>query len=119
MDQTHTYRIALKQVLEQYAQHHPTPNNGAIRTDLICDPERDCYALMSVGWNEHRRIFAPIFYAMLRHGQIILEHDGLGYGISADLVAAGVAPTDIIWAWEQSDPPVSYATYLSEQAVIV
>ena len=119
MDKTHPYRIALKQVLEQCAKQQPTPTHGTIRTDLVCDEERDHYALVSVGWNNHRRIFAPIFYAVLQNGQIILEHDGIGYGISADLVAAGVDPTDIIWAWEQSHPPLSYAAYRREQAVTV
>jgi hypothetical protein len=49
MEKVETYRRYVRQVLEHYAQFKPA--YGDVEMELLFDPERDRYQLMTVGWN--------------------------------------------------------------------
>lgn len=101
------YRTALKKILLHYAQF--PPSHGNMRTDAIFDVEHDIYALVDVGWEQGRRVSEPIFYGTIRDGKIVLEHDGLGHGITDDLLALGVPADAIVLAWKSEEATVTVA----------
>jgi hypothetical protein len=103
MDNTRKYSEILKEVLLYYSQFRPS--HGNIRVDLIFDEERDHYALVHAGWNQGRRVHAMIFYATLHDGKVYLEHDGINYGISDDLIERGIPEADIVLTWMQEPLP--------------
>ncbi|HBE20496.1 MAG TPA: XisI protein [Cyanobacteria bacterium UBA11149] len=98
MDTTTKYREILKQLILEYAKLRPS--HGQIRIDAVCDEIRDRYALMHVGWDGSRRVRGNLLYVVIQEGKILIEYDGIGYGISSDLIARGIPESDIIFAQE-------------------
>jgi hypothetical protein len=96
MDQKN-YAQAIKAVISRYAKFRPS--HGNIRLDTVLDDTQGHYALMQVGWDRGRRVRGNLIYIVLENNQVVIEYDGIEQGISDDLVAAGVAESDIILAF--------------------
>lgn len=92
-----TYRRYIRQVLEYYSQYQPA--YGDVEMELIIDEASDHYQLMSVGWNDQRRIHGALIHIDIRHGQIWIQHDGTEGGIANELVELGVPKEDIVLAF--------------------
>jgi hypothetical protein len=105
MDTLTTYRDILKQALLEYAQLRPS--HGDIRPEAVIDETRNRYALMHVGWDQGRRVRGNILYVTLRDGKVHIEYDGMGYGISDDLVARGISEDDIVLAYLPGAPTLA------------
>jgi len=105
MDTTATYREILKHVILQYAKLRPS--HGDIKSEVVFDETHDRYALMQVGWDRGRRVRGNIFYAALRDGKVYIEYDGIGYGISDDLVLGGIPEEDIVLAFLPDAPTLA------------
>jgi hypothetical protein len=103
---TLTYQNAIKQVIEKYAQLRPS--HGEIELETVFDEQRHRYALMQVGWDKGRRVRGNLIYIKLEQNKVHIEYDGLEHGIGDDLIAEGVAPADIVWAFLQ-EPSISQA----------
>lgn len=57
MDRINSYRqIIIKEALSQYTLIPYV--YGDIRTKVVSDPEADSYLLMTVGWNDDKRVTA-------------------------------------------------------------
>jgi hypothetical protein len=112
MDTLTTYRDILKHALLEYAQLRPS--HGDIRPEAVIDETRNRFALMHVGWNQGRRVRGNILYVTLHNGKVHIEYDGLGYGISEDLVARGIPEDDIVLAYMPEAPTL--ADYEREEA---
>ena len=97
MDTPTTIRHTIKQVLLEYAQLRPS--HGAIRLDVVFDETRDHYALMQVGWDRGRRVRGNLLYITLRDGKVYIEYDGIGHGITDDLIAKGIPKDKIVLAF--------------------
>lgn len=103
MDTTAHYRGIVKEVVLHYAQFRPS--HGNIRVDAIIDEVHDRYALMTAGWNRGSRVCNNILYVTLHDGKVYLEHDGINYGISDDLIERGIPEADIVLTWMQEPLP--------------
>jgi hypothetical protein len=79
-----TYRQYVRQILEEYSQYKPA--YGDVEMELVIDPELDHYQLMSVGWNNQRRIHGALIHIDIKRGQIWIQHDGTEGGIANELV---------------------------------
>ncbi|TXH70795.1 MAG: XisI protein [Thiothrix sp.] len=100
------YQQAVKNVISLYAKFRPS--HGNIRLDTVFDDVQGHYALMQVGWDRGRRIRGNLVYMVLENEKVIVEYDGIEHGISADLIAQGVAEQDIVLAF-LSEPNVANA----------
>ena len=78
----------LKSILSQHATH--TPSHGSIVVCPVFDDLRGHYGLVDVGWDRGQPVHSLIFFARVIDGVIRLEWDGLGHGITDELIAAGV-----------------------------
>ena len=94
---TAQYKQAIKQVIQDYAQFRPS--HGDIRLDVVFDETNDHYALMQSGWDRGRRVRGNLIYIVMLDGKVVIEYDGIERGISDDLIAAGVAESDIVLAF--------------------
>lgn len=92
-----TYRHYVRQILETYSQYKPA--YGDVEMELIVDSERDHYQLLSVGWNNQRRIHGALIHIDIKHDQIWIQHDGTEGGVANELVALGVPKEDIVLAF--------------------
>ncbi|MEW5986208.1 MAG: XisI protein [Chloroflexota bacterium] len=97
MDTTTIYRDVVEQTILQYARLRPS--HGNIRLEALLDETRDRYALMEVGWDRGRRVSGDLLYVTLRDGKVFIEYDGIGYGITDDLIARGIPEEDIVLAF--------------------
>jgi hypothetical protein len=107
-----TYHEILKQALLDYSKLRPS--HGDIRVDAVIDEARGRYALMHTGWDRGHRVRGNILYVTLRDQKVHIEYDGMGYGISEDLVARGIPEDDIVLAYMPEAPTL--ADYEREEA---
>jgi len=97
------YADILKSILREHAKLNPS--HGKIETHAVFDDEHAIYCIIDTGWNQGGRIHGLIFAARIVDGQLILEHDGLHYGITDELIKAGIPEEAIVHAWKQPCPP--------------
>jgi hypothetical protein len=98
MDTRKTYRDIIEQTLLEYARFRPS--HGDIRIDPVFDEKRDHYALMQSGWEGKKRVRGNLVYIRISDGRVIIEYDGIGYGITDDLIAKGISEDKIIHAFQ-------------------
>jgi hypothetical protein len=94
MNTTVTERDIIKQVISRYAQF--VPSHGEIRLDTVFDDEQGRYALMQVGWDRGHRVRGNLIYITVQDDQVSIEYDGMGQGITQDLIKGGIAPDRIV-----------------------
>lgn len=107
MDSTTQLPNALKKVISRYAQLKPS--HGDIRLDTVFDDEQKHYALMQVGWDRGRRVRGNLIYITLQDERVLIEYDGMERGIVQDLVESGIAPEQIILAYQAEARAMAYA----------
>lgn len=103
MDTTSKYAEILKSILLKYARMKPS--HGRIGVFPVFDDQHGTYCLVDAGWNLERRIHSLIFFARLVDGCVRLEWDGIGHGITPELIEAGVPEDRVQLAWTEECPP--------------
>jgi hypothetical protein len=103
MDKVTNYRRILRRLVQDYARYKPS--HGKLEPLAVCDTKSDNYLLLHVGWDNIRRVHATVFHLRLVDGKVLIEEDGLEQGVTPDLLAAGVAPKDIVYSLETSALP--------------
>jgi hypothetical protein len=99
MDRLATYRLLVKELLNQHAERmkrHPQPGT---EIEVTFDEERDHYLLLRIGWTPEGRLFVPTLYARLRDGKIWIENDWTEQGLATELVEQGVPREDVVLAF--------------------
>lgn len=91
------YRLYVQQVLERYGQLKPA--YGDLERQLLFDPIRDHYQLVTVGWQQQQRVYGCVVHIDIKDGQIWIQHDTTETGVANDLVALGVPKADIVLAF--------------------
>ena len=104
----------LKTVLTRHAAN--TPSHGRIVVCPVFDDEHGHYGLVDVGWDRGLPVHSLIFFARVTDGSIRLEWDGLGYGITDELISAGIPESRLIHAWMEPCPPEAAARPRSSRA---
>ena len=104
MDTLNHYRDAIQALLQAYAAL--ADPNGSVQDETVFDREGDRYLLMAVGWQGPRRIHQCVLHLDLVDGEVWVQANHTDQDIVAELVAAGVAPHDIVLAFH---PPEARA----------
>ena len=96
LDKLTCYRELLQQVIGRHAAMKPS--NRKLDSLAIADTKTDNYLLMDIGNDELGRVDEVIIHLRLRDdGKVLIEYDGIEYGIAQDLLEAGIAPEDILF----------------------
>ena len=96
LDKLNHYRELLQQVVELHASRKP--GNRKLDSLAIADTKTDNYLMMDIGNDELGRVDDVIIHLRLRpDGKVLIEYDGIEYGIAQDLLDAGIAPEDILF----------------------
>jgi hypothetical protein len=98
MDTLTTYRQIVQDVLTGYYQETAGAMVGVER-QLVLDPTRDHYLLMTVGWEQNHRVDGCVLHLDIKDGQIWIQHDGTERGIANDLLERGIPKADIVLAF--------------------
>jgi len=94
---TAKYQDIVKQVIENYAALRPS--HGNIQLEVVFDEVYNRYALMQVGWDGEKRVGGNLLYITLHDGKVYIEYDGIGHGITEDLISKGISEDDIVLAF--------------------
>lgn len=110
MDHLDRYRSILYKILTEYAN---IPHSyGDIRSIVIVSEDKNHYLMMNEGWDGPKRVHDCIAHFEFRDEKLWIHHDGIGYGITDELVAAGVPKDQIVLAFHPPyvRPHTGYAT---------
>jgi hypothetical protein len=96
-----TYREIIINLLESYAS---VPSIGVageeLEEQLILDTQRDHYQILTIGWENGKRVYYPIFHLDIRNGKIWVQEDATDFDIVGELEQRGVAKNDIVLAFQ-------------------
>ncbi|WP_366514284.1 XisI protein [Moorena sp. SIO3I6] len=75
------------------------PSFGDIDRYTSFDIENDHYQIISVGWEEHRRVYGCLIHIDIINDKIWIQYDGTEYGVANELTDAGIPKYDIVLAF--------------------
>ncbi|NJL61076.1 MAG: XisI protein [Methylacidiphilales bacterium] len=88
------YREKVKQILIQYSQYKPS--YGDVEVEQIFDVERDRYQIISVGWNQQKRIYGCMMHFDIKDEKIWIQQNTTEVDLANELVEMGVPKSDIV-----------------------
>lgn len=91
------YTSIIKGLLHEYAAIKPS--YGDVEVEIIENDATGHYELRYIGWNGARRIHECVLHVDIKGDKIWIQHDGLGDGITPELLDAGIPPSQIVLAW--------------------
>ncbi len=94
MDKLNCYREKVKSLLAKYALHKPS--YGDIHVEQIFDIERDHYQIISIGWNNQKRVYSPIMHLDIKNEKIWIQENTTEVDIADELIEMGIPKSDII-----------------------
>ncbi|ADB36304.1 XisI protein [Spirosoma linguale] len=107
-----TYRNIVINLLESYANMPSgNPTSNELEEQLILDTQRDHYQILTIGWENGRRVYYPVFHVDIRDGKIWVQEDATDFDLVGELERCGVAKSDIVLAFQapQKRPFTGYA----------
>jgi len=104
-----TYRQIVRHVLAAYAAIPYA--YGDIHTEVVCDQDADRYVLMTVGWDQDKRVHGCLVHIDIIDGKVWIQRDGTEQGIATELVTAGIPKDAIVLAFHPPEirPHTEYA----------
>jgi hypothetical protein len=94
MDTLDTYRQIIQDLLTEYVRLQYA--YGEIQNETIFDREADRYLVMSIGWQDVRRIHGCLIHVDIVNDKVWIQRDGTEHGIADELVAAGIPKDRIV-----------------------
>ena len=95
MDQLTDYRTKIKELLTKYL-FLCKPSYGDVEVEKIFDTENDHYQIISIGWNNQKRIYNPIMHLDLKNDKIWIQENTTEIDIALELIEMGVPKQDIV-----------------------
>ncbi|MEI6410110.1 MAG: XisI protein [Bacteroidota bacterium] len=104
MDKINQYRSIIKKALETYLSSVGTNTDEADSVDLqlLFDDIHNHYQVLMVGWENHKRVYAPIFHLDIKDGKIWVQQNVSDYDLIQQIMDMGVPQTDIVLAFQSS-----------------
>ncbi len=101
MDTLNNYRDIIEKVLKNYVTISYA--NGKIENEIILDRTNDRYLVMSLGWDNVRRIHGCVVHLDIIDGLIWIQRDGTEDGIAIELEQEGVPKDKIVLGFHEPD----------------
>ena len=97
MDPVNSYRDIVERVLDAYTKIPYA--HGDVRCEAIFDRQRYRYVVMTVGWDNRKRVHHPLLHIDILSGKLWIQTDNTDCPVAAELVQAGIPKTDIVLAF--------------------
>jgi len=94
MDKLNEYRTKVRQLLTKYIEYKPC--YGDVEVEQIFDVEYDHYQIISIGWNNQKRIYGPIMHLDIKNNKIWIQQNTTEVDIALELIEMGVPKQDIV-----------------------
>lgn len=101
MDTLNKYRKSIEKVLKNYI--NISYANGEIENEIILDRINDRYLIMSLGWENVRRIHGCVVHIDIIDGLIWIQRDGTEDGIATELEQEGIPKNKIVLGFHEPD----------------
>jgi hypothetical protein len=101
MDTLDTYRRIIQNVLREYVRIQYAYGN--IENEVIFDRETDRYMVVSVGWQDVKRIHGCLIHIDIINGKVWIQRDGTEHGIARELETAGIPKDQIVLGFHSPD----------------
>ncbi|MFB2935254.1 XisI protein [Aerosakkonemataceae cyanobacterium BLCC-F154] len=101
MDTLDNYRQILQNILIEYAQLPYA--YGQLERQLIIDENKNHYLLLTLGWENKKRVHGCLIHIDIIDEKIWIQRDGTEDGIANDLVNAGIPKNRIVLAFHPAD----------------
>ncbi len=101
MDRLNDFRRIICDVLSEYVRIQYA--NGDIQNEAVFDSANDRYLIVSVGWQDARRVHGVLIHIDITGDKIWIQRDGTEYGIANELVKAGIPKEHIVLGFHAPD----------------
>jgi len=101
MDTLDAYRQIIRDVLTEYVDISYA--YGDIHNEAVFDRQSDRYLVVSVGWQDVRRIHGCLIHVDIVDGLVWVQRDGTENGITDELVRAGIPPEHIVLGFHEPE----------------
>lgn len=101
MDTLDNYRKIIQKILTEYAKLPYA--YGELERQLIIDETANHYLLLTIGWENKRRVHGCLIHLELINDKVWIQRDGTETGIANELVSAGIPKNHIVLAFQPSD----------------
>lgn len=101
MEKIEQYRDIIIKLLNRYS-NLPTEVGSQIDEldeQLIIDTQHDHYQILSIGWNDMKRIYYPIIHIDIKDGKVWVQEDSTDFDIVGALEASGIPKSEIVLAF--------------------
>jgi hypothetical protein len=101
MDTLEAYRQIIQTVLTPYTK---IPYSyGELECKLVCDRQADSYLLITLGWEQAKRVHGCLVHLDIIDGKIWVQRDDTEDGVTDELVAAGIPKAHIVLGFHPPD----------------
>jgi XisI protein len=97
MDSLAQYRSIVQALLGAYSDRRATDE---VESQCNFDLQRDHYQVVSVGWENDRRVYGCVLHLDIKNGKIWLQYNGTEIDIAQELVDRGVPKSDIVLGFQ-------------------
>ncbi len=105
------YQTLIINLLESYANLPSLSAPGDdIEEQLLIDTRHHHYQLLTIGWENGKRVYYPVFHLDIRDGKIWVQEDATDFDIVGQLEERGVPRSHIVLAF-QSPQKRAYTNY--------
>jgi len=101
MDTLNNYRSIIEKILKDYLKISYA--NGEIENEIILDRKNDRYVVMSLGWENVRRIHGCFVHIDIIDDMVWIQRDGTEDGIAIELEQAGIPKKNIVLGFHEPD----------------
>ncbi|MBC8151862.1 MAG: XisI protein [Bacteroidetes bacterium] len=95
MDKIANYQQVLKAVITQYGSIKKSLTPG-VKSQTIIDSDNHHYQLLSIGWHNHRFVYAVILHFDIIGEKVWIQQNNTDVLIADELISRGITKTDIV-----------------------
>jgi len=101
VDSMTNYRRIIEEILKNHTQISYA--NGEIENEIIFDQANDRYLVMSVGWDDVKRIHGCLLHIDIIGDKVWIQRDGTEDGTAYELEQAGIPKDRIVLGFHEPD----------------
>lgn len=101
MDALSQYREIVEGCLREFAAVKYAIQD--LSNEAVFDRQQDRYVVMSMGWDNRKRVHGALIHIDIIDGKVWVQRDGTEEGIACKLVEAGIRREDIVLGFRPAE----------------
>ena len=112
MASTQDYQTIVKDLFDELAEvirNQSSPRPDVAETICVMDHHAGNYLVVRYGWRDGRRVRGVSLFLRVQDERVFVEEDMTDWDVVERLVERGVAPENIILAWQSAEATAAEA----------